>query len=66
MARSILEYDDFSKQLILAFKHGDRTDLTPILVKFLTLADKRIFDDVDMVMAVTDDTLYGFGILLCL
>ena len=52
MARSILEYDDFSKQLILAFKHGDRTDLTPILAKFLTLADKHIFDDIDMIVPV--------------
>ena len=52
MARSILEYDDFSKQLILAFKHGDQTHLTPILVKFLTLADPEIFKNVDMIAPV--------------
>ena len=52
MARSILEYDDFSKQLILSFKHGDRTDLTPILVKFLLLADPKIFENVDMIVPV--------------
>ena len=52
MARSVLDYDDFSKQLILAYKHGDRTELTPLLVKFLLQADKDIFQDVDAIMPV--------------
>ena len=42
MARSILEYDDFSKQLILAFKHGDRIELTPLLTKFLCQEEIQI------------------------
>ena len=52
MARSVLEYDDFSKQLILAYKHGDRTNLTPLLVKFLLQAENVIFQDVDMIIPV--------------
>ena len=52
MARSILSYDDFSKQLILAFKHGDRTELTPILGKFLSLADPTLFEGVDIIVPV--------------
>ena len=52
MARSILAYDDFSKQLILAFKHGDRTELAPILCKFLSLSDPAIFENVDMIIPV--------------
>ncbi|MBR6411845.1 MAG: ComF family protein [Alphaproteobacteria bacterium] len=52
MARSVLEYDDFSKQLILAYKHGDRTDLTPILIKFLLQAESVIFQDVDVIIPV--------------
>ena len=52
MARSVLEYDDFSKQLILAYKHGDRTDLTPLLTKFLIQAESIIFQDVDMIIPV--------------
>ena len=52
MARSALEYDDFSKQLVLAFKHGDRTELTPLFVKFLMQADPEIFQNVDLIMPV--------------
>jgi len=52
MARSVLEYDDFSKQLILAYKHGDRTNLTPLLVKFLLQAENVIFQNVDMIIPV--------------
>ena len=52
MARSILEYDDFSKKLILAFKHGDKTELVPLLIKFLLQADPEIFKDVDLIIPV--------------
>ncbi len=51
MARSILLYDDFSKQLVLAFKHGDHTELAPLLTKFLLLADKKIFK-ADVIVSV--------------
>ena len=52
MARSVLEYDDFSKQLILAFKHGDRIELTPLLTKFLLQADPKIFESLDLIIPV--------------
>ncbi|MEM6538126.1 MAG: ComF family protein [Pseudomonadota bacterium] len=34
-ARSAVAYDDASKGLILSFKHGDRTDLAPMLANWL-------------------------------
>ena len=52
MARSLLEYDDFSKKLILAFKHGDHTELASLFVKFLCQADSEIFKDIDIVIPV--------------
>lgn len=52
MARAVLSYDSFSKHLILAYKHGDHTELTPLLVKFLRQADKAIFENIDVIVPV--------------
>ena len=52
IARSILEYDDFSKKLVLAFKHGDHTELSPLFVKFLCQADHDIFKNIDIIIPV--------------
>ena len=52
MARSVLAYDAFSKQLVLAFKHGDHTELTPLFGKFLLSADPALFTGTDMILAV--------------
>ncbi len=52
MARSVLIYDKFSKQLILAFKHGDHTELAPLFTKFLLFAEPEIFKNVDMILPV--------------
>ena len=35
-ARAVFIYDDASKALVLALKHGDRTDLVPILSQWLS------------------------------
>ena len=37
-ARSVLRYDDASRDLVLAFKHGDRTDSTPLFARWLANA----------------------------
>lgn len=52
MARSVLIYDDFSKQLVLAFKHGDHTELAPLFGKFLMSADPDLFQETDIIAAV--------------
>ena len=52
MARSVLAYDDFSKKLVLAFKHGDHTELNMLFLKFLVQADKAVFQNVDMIIPV--------------
>lgn len=52
MARSVLEYTAFSKKLILAFKHGDHLELTPLFAKFMLQADKKIFEEVDLIVPV--------------
>lgn len=51
-ARSVLIYDDFSKQPILALKHGDKTELAPLFVRLLAQADPAIFHDIDMIIPV--------------
>lgn len=51
MARSILHYDHFSKQLILAFKHGDHTELAPLFTKLLLQVDKKVFE-ADLILSV--------------
>ncbi len=52
MARSVLEYDDFSKKLILLFKHADKTELTPLFTKFLKQVDSKLFKNTDMIIPV--------------
>lgn len=42
-ARSAFLYDEASRQLLLAFKHGDRTDLAPHLGRFM----ERLIRDLD-------------------
>ncbi len=45
-ARAVFIYNDASKALVLALKHGDRTDLVPILSQWLSrkAADLRMSD----------------------
>lgn len=52
MARSILVYDAFSRQLVLSFKHGDHIELTTLLTKFLLSADPELFSGTDMIIPV--------------
>ena len=49
--RAAFAYTKFSRKLILPFKHGDRLDLIPFLVKLL-YAKSEIFKDVDVLIPV--------------
>ena len=51
-ARAAMVYDDISKELIIPFKHGDRTDLSPLLVKFLYQCGLDMFSKIDLIMPV--------------
>ena len=51
-ARAIMVYDDWSKRLILPFKHADRTDMTPFLAQQLLTFGKEQIDKCDTIMAV--------------
>ena len=52
MARSVVAYDDFSKPLILALKHGDHPEMAILLAKFLAQADPTLFRDIDALIGV--------------
>lgn len=45
-------YDDASRSLILAFKHGDRLDLAPVLTRWLERATVDLVRDADVVVPV--------------
>ncbi len=51
-ARSIFRYDDVSRALVLAFKHGDRTDAAPALGRWLVRTGAEIVDQADMIVPV--------------
>lgn len=51
-ARAAFKYDDFSKKLILPFKHGDHIELTPLLTHLLLQAGKDLFPDIDIILPV--------------
>ncbi len=51
-ARAVLAYDDFSKSLLLNLKHGDRTDLAPLLGRWLQRAGGDLLAAADIVAPV--------------
>lgn len=51
-ARAAFIYDSFSKELILPFKHGDKTELTPLLTTLMMTAGADIFPETDIILAV--------------
>lgn len=51
-ARAVLGYDDASKSLLLNLKHGDRTDLAPLLGRWLNRAGAELLADADIVAPV--------------
>jgi len=51
-ARSLFRYDDASKPLILAFKHGDRLDHAPAFARWLERTGRPLFADIDLMVPV--------------
>jgi len=51
-ARAALAYDDASAPAILAFKHGDRLEATPLFTRWLEAAGGELIQDADIVAPV--------------
>ncbi|HJO75332.1 MAG TPA: ComF family protein [Rhodospirillales bacterium] len=51
-ARAVMVYGDFSRKIVLALKHGDRTDTAPALGRWLARAGRALIDDADMIAPV--------------
>ncbi|MCZ6607890.1 MAG: ComF family protein, partial [Alphaproteobacteria bacterium] len=45
-------YSDFSRKLVLAFKHGDRTDTAPGLGRWMARAGRALIRDADVIAPV--------------
>jgi len=51
-ARAVLAYDDASRPLLLAFKHGDRTDAAAALAGWLARTGGRLLADAEAIVPV--------------
>lgn len=51
-ARSVLVYDDYSKQIILQYKHGDRLSLTPVFAEWLSHYGRDVLSGADLLIPV--------------
>lgn len=51
-ARAVFRYDDSSRGLILAFKHGDRIDAAPAYARWLARAGGALLDGADLIAPV--------------
>jgi ComF family protein len=51
-ARSALVYDDFSRDIVLAYKHADQTHAVPTFIPWLRRAGKDILDEADYFVPV--------------
>lgn len=52
LARSALVYDDISKALVLGFKHADRLDLAPALVRWMARAGAPVLAGADLIAPI--------------
>jgi ComF family protein len=52
LARSAIVYNDFSKSLVLPFKHNDRTYFAGVFARWLKTSDKDIFKDIDYIIPI--------------
>ena len=50
--RAVLRYDEASRALIVAFKHGDRTDAAPAYGRWLARAGADLLADADILVPV--------------
>lgn len=51
-ARAAMVYDEASRPVILAFKHGDRTDMAPVLADWLARAGAEVLAEADLIVPV--------------
>lgn len=51
-ARSVFVYDQGSRSLILRLKHGDRSDLAPLLARWLARCGRDVLEDSDLIVPV--------------
>lgn len=51
-ARAAIAYDDGSRGLILAFKHGDRTDAARVFAPWMAHAGRELLADADLLVPV--------------
>ncbi len=51
-ARAALVYDDHSREYLLRFKHADRTDLTPLLARWMFQAGHDMWGDATLILPV--------------
>ena len=51
-ARAVLRYDDHSRDLILGFKHADRTKLAPTLAGWMARAGAALIEHADIIAPV--------------
>lgn len=51
-ARAVMLYDDFSRGLVLKFKHGDRLDPAPVFARWMARAGRELLDGADFIAPV--------------
>jgi ComF family protein len=51
-ARAVMRYDDSSRELVLALKHGDRLHLVPTLAQWMRRTGTELLADADLVVPV--------------
>ncbi len=51
-ARAAARYDDHSRPLVLAYKHGDKTHLQQLMTKWMFLAGRQILEGSDVIVPV--------------
>lgn len=51
-ARAVFRYDESSRNLVLAFKHGDRLDAAPAYARWLARAGDALIDGADLIAPV--------------
>ncbi|WP_240796808.1 ComF family protein [Terasakiella sp. SH-1] len=51
-ARAVFPYDDLSRDLILAFKHGDRCDLAPTFAGWMVRSAQDLLEKSDLITPV--------------
>lgn len=51
-ARAVMRYDDGSRELVLGFKHGDRTEAAPAYGRWLARAGAELLAETDLIVPV--------------